>query len=536
MKMKKWIAACVALTTLCLTLAGCGNKPEPVETTEDGRMVISWMSGNFAGGAQEGTYPETLIEETFDVEIEPCFVSITSSFNESKSMMFASGEITDVIYEYDPANVKADVEQDLLAEIPYETIKKYAPTVYKNICEQAPITWLYGMVDGKNYGIPNLSYTSAYSRMGLIRTDWLEKLGLEQPETLNELHDVLYAFTHNDPDGNGVKDTYGISTDSKQVDCFFNDVFGAHGILPFNWNEVDGKAVYGGLQPETVEALRLLSEWYKEGLIHPDFITDDNNGQKEKFTNGVTGFISSGITYQDPSNSNNVINLVSQITGGKAEYMQAVAHDETGHRGTFSWGAPAHTISFAKHIEEQPEKLQKFLEIIEAYSTDIELLKKLRLGEQGTHWNFIDSNMGFKGGVKFLEPYTATNEQKRQALMSTFGSPGFFTPSTPPYEMWLELTREDEIKTYETYASKDHAMYDIFGKADTLPSAEKYLADLRAKQLALMTKTITGEITPEEYLSQFSALWNQHGGTEMEAEAAEMQKSIDVMYQQLGIQ
>lgn len=534
MKKLRWIAGLMAIMSL-IVLAGCAETAQPIETTEDGKMIISWMSGNFAGGAQEGTYPEKLLEETFDVEIKPTFVAITGSFNESKNMMFASGEMTDIIYEYEPAFVKGDVDQGLLAEIPYETIKKYAPTVYENICKQAPITWIYGRVDGKNYGIPNLDYSAAYSRFGLIRTDWLDKLGLEQPTTISELHDVLYAFTFNDPDGNGSKDTWGMSGNSKTYDGFFEDIFGAYGVLPFNWIEVDGKAAYGGLQEGTVEGIRLLAQWYEEGLIHPDFITDDRNTLGEKLTNGVTGFLNHSFGYQNPLNSASLINLTKAITGGTVEYISPVCHDETGVKGTFSWGAPAHTIAFAKHIEEQPEKLQKILEILEAYSKDAKLCEQLRFGEQGNHWDYIDADKGFKGGIKFLAPYEAASAQKQNALMDNFDNPGFFTPATPPYEMWIDHVDEDMYNVLETYGSKEFAMYDMFGKPDVLPAAEKYLADIRAKQIVLMTKAIKGEITPEEYLSQFTDIWNQHGGTEMMEDASQMQDTISQMYSEIGI-
>ena len=42
-----------------------------------------------------------------------------------------------------------------------------------------------------------------------IRQDWLYNLGLEVPTTLDEFYDVMYAFTYDDPDGNGIDDTYG---------------------------------------------------------------------------------------------------------------------------------------------------------------------------------------------------------------------------------------------------------------------------------------------------------------------------------------
>ena len=43
----------------------------------------------------------------------------------------------------------------------------------------------------------------------MIRQDWLDNLGLDMPETFEEFKEVMRAFTEDDPDGNGVDDTYG---------------------------------------------------------------------------------------------------------------------------------------------------------------------------------------------------------------------------------------------------------------------------------------------------------------------------------------
>ena len=46
-----------------------------------------------------------------------------------------------------------------------------------------------------------------------IRQDWLDNLNLEVPKTLDELESVLYAFTNDDPDGDGQNNTYGLGGD-----------------------------------------------------------------------------------------------------------------------------------------------------------------------------------------------------------------------------------------------------------------------------------------------------------------------------------
>jgi len=62
--------------------------------------------------------------------------------------------------------------------------------------------------EGRIYGFATPSAISGNEGL-LMREDWLKNLGLSAPTTLDELFDVLYAFTYNDPDGNGKNDTYG---------------------------------------------------------------------------------------------------------------------------------------------------------------------------------------------------------------------------------------------------------------------------------------------------------------------------------------
>ncbi len=63
-------------------------------------------------------------------------------------------------------------------------------------------------INGKSYGLASPGSIAKNEGL-LIRQDWLDKLGLKAPTNLDELYDVLYAFTYNDPDGNGKNDTYG---------------------------------------------------------------------------------------------------------------------------------------------------------------------------------------------------------------------------------------------------------------------------------------------------------------------------------------
>lgn len=64
--------------------------------------------------------------------------------------------------------------------------------------------------NGQIIGIPRRTM----DRTGglILREDWLEKLGLQVPRTLDDLYNVFKAFTYDDPDGDGVDDTIGLAT------------------------------------------------------------------------------------------------------------------------------------------------------------------------------------------------------------------------------------------------------------------------------------------------------------------------------------
>ena len=63
--------------------------------------------------------------------------------------------------------------------------------------------------DGKIYGVFNKFEGGT---LPTVRQDWMEKLNLEEPKTLDDFYNVFKAFKEQDPDGNGKDDTYGLST------------------------------------------------------------------------------------------------------------------------------------------------------------------------------------------------------------------------------------------------------------------------------------------------------------------------------------
>ena len=127
--------------------------------------------------------------------------------------------------------------------------------------------------NGKMYGIPR-SRTLARNGLG-YRLDWLNNLGLAEPTTWEDFHDMLYAFTYNDPDGNGVDDTVGLGLDNWSG--VFNIMMTWFGV-PNEWGiDSNGDLIYKVETEEYITALKAFRELYSEGVINngangiPDF-------------------------------------------------------------------------------------------------------------------------------------------------------------------------------------------------------------------------------------------------------------------------
>ncbi len=536
MKAKKVLSVFLALILAISMLAGCGGGTATSETEKnfsetDEKLTLEWLGYPILPGCDEGTEVELLLEEEFNVDIKPLFYEEVK-FNDKKTMLMAGGEIPDLIYELDPVNVFNDVDQDFIVELPYGTIKKYAPTYYQYLSEIAPAAWSYSRYMDANWGLPNINYFNNISKTYGYRTDWLDAVGMEAPTTLEEMHDVLDAFVHNDPDGNGEDDTFGYITIANHYHWFFPDIFGAYGLLPFDWQEVDGEIVYGGLREECTEVMQLLQDWYKEGLIHPDFISGTNinkYGPQNK-----VGFYPE-ISLQDDKNPTSHISTVRERIP-EADYTYVSApYGPDGLRGMRVWGYPCHVVSFG-NTEQYGVAVPRMLQMIEGMFTDDELATTVNLGIEGKHWEkVLDENSNEKAIYKFKDKYTDSAARRLEGICVQLNGPSFFMPVAPKKEVYMDNMTPNYRKWIETYAPADAALTDVFYKVDIVPSAADYLGDLRNKQMALMAEIIFGEKPAESYLSEFGEMWSKGGGDIMIEEAKAQNEVIEDIYKDIGI-
>lgn len=537
MKMKKRICALLASAIAIGSLAGCGGGGGSIQTENyqdsDEKLTITWLGFPLNAGAQEGSIPEKALEEKFNVDIKPLFYEY-NNFNDKKTMLMAGGEVPDLIYEMDPAFMQQDVDQEFLAEIPYETVKEYAPEYYAYLNDYAPAAWIYSRYKDKNYGLPNVNHTHMVSQTVAYRKDWLDKLHLSVPETLDEYHDVLYQFANGDPDGNGKDDTYGMTVSMGHYQGYFSEVFGAYGCLPFDWQEAeDGSIVYGGTTEECKEVLKVLASWYAEGIIHPDFVLAED--LEAKWNSGVIGTKILN-KYHDPSDPKTYINTLKANNPDAEVVLGFLPTGPEGKSGMRAWGRACHVVSFGQN-EGYGVKVPRMLKMLEGMFTDFELGKKVRIGIEGETYEQAPADTTAANNFVMLAGYggTSADETRLAGLSQDFGGPTFWSPVAVSYDDYMS-TRSDAYKTYiNEWTDEKYCLTDYFYKVDVVPSSPDYIIDLRNRQMAVMNEVIIGKAGIEAY-DEFIAQWNNGGGKIMTDEANQLKNDLSGIYKEIGIQ
>jgi putative aldouronate transport system substrate-binding protein len=522
-------------------------QPSPVvweDVADDPAREISlrWQGIIAHPAGKEGSWIERTLEERFNLEIDPLFMDV-NTYSRRRPLMLVGGDIPDVMWSGDPLAVRANLRNGFIMEIPYELILKHCPTYVEYVNRFGKETWLYTQYNGRNYGLPTVCAIANRPRTGCWRLDWLKKVGLDRvPETVGEMHEAFRRFRYEDPDGNGILDTYGWTPNVSHWSMMFTEVFAAYGILPFDLMERDGEVVWGGILPDVREVLRELHAWYAEGLLDPDFPLDTQGRNNEiKFINGKVGYLYPVDSYGDyDSNEEGSLFGKTRAFSPEAEVVPGPPLiGPEGHPLGRTWGGAAHIIQFGRHLENEPEKVVRVLKMIEAVASDETLYMEARWGLRGEHWDYMpepfvrSDGRPAKAGINLLPPYDAEDRRRDNAAELLGSSTTFFFPSTfdPIYDE--QFMAPAELEWLDRYRSEAWSIMNVLGKSDVVGSSGRYLKDLVNYQITLFIEIVIGDRTIDEF-DAFVSEWRRRGGDIILEEANQMYQQMNEIYQCVG--
>ena len=448
-KVKRFLAAALACT-LALSVVGCGKKGAENN------------GGQVGEGIYDGTYPiktdKTLtvyiplesnaaqsVKNLGDTEFAKEFERQTgvkveyqhpsNGSSESFNLMLASDTLPDIICHYwpdFPGGAAKAVKDGYIIDTT-ELTKKYAPN-YTKLLEENPEWKKYVTTDEhKMFGFPAI--TEVQSSGGLIiRQDWLDDLGLEMPETIDEWEQVLTAFR----DKKGAKAPLSMDTSGFRSGAFA----GAFG-LQLGWFVDNGELKYGYYEESYRDFLTKMNDWYNKGLFDNNFSTSDSKVFTANILNGKSGATYGGIT-------GGIAKFNSAKEGSDPKYKVVAAPFPTAKKGTvpefgqYSPNVGVFYMAISTSCKD-PELATRWIDY--AYSKQGQMI--YNYGVEGESYTMQDGKPVYTD--KILNP---TGDDTTGKVLSYYAKPYNCYASVTLLDAYKQTLKTDEMKNaYEVWGN-----------------------------------------------------------------------------------
>ncbi len=321
--MKKLLALLLVMALL-VSVAGCSNESDDSTTTGDTDTKTEGKDDSKDDSkdsdktteADEFSYPMDGVEFTYWMELvqnvnqvvtnmsetpfdaalrEATGVTITyehpvaNQGQEQFNLMIASGDLPDII-EWNilnsyPGGPEKAISDGVIVDLT-DMLEEYAPNLYKFYQDNPDVAKLARTDTGKYYSFPFVRGDDSLMVFfgPVVNGKWLEDLGLDYPETIDEWHTMLTRF----------KNEKGASAPLSYEPWMLQDgngaaFIGAFGVAEDFYLDESGKIQYGSIQPGYKNFLETFNQWYEEGLLDADIASMNREQVAAKLTTGETG-------------------------------------------------------------------------------------------------------------------------------------------------------------------------------------------------------------------------------------------------------
>lgn len=293
---------------MCLSVCGCSS--EEADTMPDRSVLPSSLQAlsfeehmDISVGywdidaMTKTTQPDGMtqyIEELFNITLHPMSVTWTNykeryqflSFTNSLPDMFATITLSSTDNN-DSATYSDLVSSGSIRSLP-EDMSAYP--ILSGMLEAAPSI---RYTDGRYYAIPRISYMDpilgAMDAAVLVRRDWMNNLGYDDPQNFEEFAELTAAFANNDPDGNGLDDTIGYNVNNRNA----LGKWVILGIAPecnvYSWVEEDGRFVPSWTTDAFKDVVSAYRYLYETGGLDPAFYSKSPTTILNDFASGRLG-------------------------------------------------------------------------------------------------------------------------------------------------------------------------------------------------------------------------------------------------------
>lgn len=496
---KKRIIALILSATIALGLAGCGGNgaskktvkidPDasyPLQTDETLSvfMALGTASVRYATADDVPFFQE--LQRLTGVDLE--FIHPPAGQGaERLKIMLASGDVCDIIVsgwtDY-TGGAEAAIDEGHVA--PLNDLMETHAKDFKAVVEAYPEVAKAAKTDkGDYYTFPQIR-EDEYMNVcygPVMRMDWLESLGLEAPQTLDEWYETLKAF----------KEKKGASVPlmmSYQTMVTSGAFFGANGVAPAFYR--DGNTVkYGPLEKGYKETVMFVKKLYDEGLI-TDCITGFTGNERDSLVlNGECGATIAWLNSNVRSwNSNKTV----KGTGFNFEGVKYPSKNK-GEDAVWSHSmnpfVPYASIGAGSNKKELAAKVLNFL-----YTPEGQTLANY--GIEGTTYELID------GKPKYTD--FVFNNPEELSLSEVLGIYAFSSDSGPylyKLDAFKQINDEpaltNSIQNWVKTGNAEHKLPMITIATEDLDEYSTLLADIDTYNAEMFYKFVLGTESMDKY-------------------------------------
>ena len=538
--MKKLVALFLVVVMALSTVAIAGAESKPI-TWSGTISVASYMFGPY-DEAQDVCvkWTEDMLRERYglDVTFDVTYIE-QANYREIINTRISGNAAPDIFISGGDALTRQYLEQGAIRSWDPEFFKTNAPDVYEYIinggyqgrlADAVDLWWEYAMEGDQMMTIPKLDEQNAMPSKSIIyRKDWLDKLGVTEdqlPKSLDDFVALLYRFKNEDPDGNGVDDTYGCSTSIVRA------IFGAFGSSYETqlWLDKDGKLVSTDVLENNKAALEVCAKLYADGVLAPTFVAGENEGGywaiPHGFLNGVYGvtchasidhFRRKGVT-GEADLGGPVMTEYYAVNGPDADVVYGPWPMGPDGEYGLDVGSAANTgENYIYNANIDDEKLAVIFQLMNIFATDDEIYMRNAYGVEGVHYELTAENT-----VNVLDYMSTANVDTKNGiglwvLRGVWGAEKAYSDTSNWYSFYGDLSIKNRLDNFDR---EQMSMYRHNILTATLPSQSDIYVDLETLRKEAFVDIITG-VQPIEYYDEYVEEYMALGGQTLSDEANE---------------
>lgn len=525
-KHSKTMALLAGFVLITLAVSACrpGNSPASSPSSTNGSATASATAAPTKEGpkptisisafdrgavpAEEGNYEQNRwtkwMNENAPVNVK--WIPVDRGQAQQKlSTLIASGSAPDLIWEYDRNYIAQLANQGAIQPIG-DYIDKYS-TTYKQYLADNPDLLSAMTINGEIYAVTSKRSVESIANHGMwIRQDWLDKLQLKAPTTVEELIEVARKFKEEDPDGNGKPDTVPIVFNGNAVQIMRAFFFTNEN----QWYLEDGQMKYARTLDRYKDSLAFQKTLFDQGLIDREYITDSNfQRARQLWTTGKAG-----IYFGSWSMDNEIRDLKTNVPDAVAAPLEPVA-SSYGHNGLYQ-ELPANVLT-AFNSDMKEDQIKAAIEFLD-WLLD-EGWFSLRFGEENVHYKLVNGEVPQRlDADKFRQEVAYANEY---GILSQWSMSPEWIPVMAAQDALSQEIAHAKAEALKV-ALKNEYRRDIAYNPD-IPEVSQLIATFHPIATQIEVKVVTGgnDMTPEQGMEQVRKEWERLGGANVEQLAQE---------------